>query len=377
MLLNKLILFYFTIKCVNSCSFNKEHANCGNLYDAMGNSKILWRTTFIGSENNVPIHVFNTTILKNVHELEELIIVGQLIDIQPYSFTNYSSLKTLNLNQNNIAVLKSNCFNGLSTKMLHLTANNISNIEQASFNGTQTDLLDLSDNQLKNINKGQVNVDGLKILRIKSNELYYIEPDSFPKSLKILVLESNNLYYLDKNVLSPLTKLKILNLAHNKLNRFDRIENMMEIEEINLSNNIISVIEARAFFNFNRLKVLNLNNNFLLKLTATQLPLNSVLQKLYLANNNFTILEDAVLNKLTTLKDIKIYGNLWNCKCLRKIEVFLIENQIHKSVCEVLTVESGSVPECIVFSSECKIVDTSNYSQELEEFFNATKSFKC
>ncbi|XP_068611669.1 wu:fc23c09 [Brachionichthys hirsutus] len=129
-----------------------------------------------------------------------------------------SSLRTLNLDHNQIAVVPLGL--PLSIKELYLKGNLIEQFPGGVFKGiSETLVLDLSRNRLSNkglLLESLLNVTCLESLNLEGNVLKKV-PGHLPHSLKTLNLEGNLIYSIKKGALSSLKNLEHLGLARNKI----------------------------------------------------------------------------------------------------------------------------------------------------------------
>ena len=135
-------------------------------------------------------------------------------------FDGLTSLKDLNLNQNNVIHIESFAFIGLSAlETLKLESHRLKSLTNIQFNLNLTKLL-LKFNQITKIN---LNSDGLESLDISNNLIQIIEKDSFQNmvSLQNLSISKNRIISMENGSFEGLSNLLSLNLSFNYL--FDLI----------------------------------------------------------------------------------------------------------------------------------------------------------
>lgn len=180
--------------------------------------------------------------------------------------------------------------------------------------------------------KGAVN---LQNLTLSNNLIAEITPDAFTDANRLLNLDlSGNIITdvakgtfnntnmisslsLANNVLAtvpdicPMFHLKFLNLSENRISAIlsGAFCNYLTIlEYLYLSNNVITTIEARAFYSLPNLKYLDLSGNRLRQLPA-HWGYSSNIQELHLERNNFTELDSMSLVNIKDLKNVYLDGN--------------------------------------------------------------------
>lgn len=81
--------------------------------------------------------------------------------------------------------------------------------------------------------------------------------------------------------IGKLADIRVLNLAHNGLNRIAQLKNWVKLSELRLGQNKLETIE---YFNQNReLEILDLSENFLTTLNECEYNLPSSIKEFYLS----------------------------------------------------------------------------------------------
>jgi hypothetical protein len=159
---------------------------------------------------------------------------------------------------------------------LFLDGNNIANLGNFRFPET-LQILSLNNNQIENL---QNFPEGLQELYVVNNRIQNLE--NLPKNLEVLNIGLN--YLTDFNI--TMTHLKVLNIQGNHLTSLSFIVNLPEIEELNVSDNLID--ELRDCQNLqipNLLKILNLANNPIQNFEEDIILLIYGLDKLFLSRD--------------------------------------------------------------------------------------------
>jgi len=185
-------------------------------------------------------------------------------------------------------------------KILDLSINNISKIEAFNKkNFENLEKLNLSDNNISDINPlGNAKFPSLKELNLSKNKI-------------------SNLGIFKDLILDNLEKL---NLGNNIIKKIDQLENnqFKELKEFILENNQISDIEVFEKFRFAKLEILNLKKNRIKKTEALKNAKFKVLEELdlddneisnirFLGNKDVKILE--AFKPLETLKILNLSNN--------------------------------------------------------------------
>jgi Leucine-rich repeat (LRR) protein len=118
--------------------------------------------------------------------------------------------------------------------------------------------LNLSDNNLVTL-KGFGYLPKLKILTVSSNKLETLisspNDDGYPKGLlgltglEVLDISFNSITDLYGLNFAPLKELKILNASNNNIIKLEHIDHLLDLREIDLSNNRIRQFDASSFSN--------------------------------------------------------------------------------------------------------------------------------
>lgn len=226
--------------------------------------------------------------------------------LKNYMFTNYSSLKTLNLSNNKIDDLPRNVFGNLDLEVLRLSHNQLTAIPFQVFAPTEK----------------------LRVLDLSYNGIVTILDHffKFNRHIEELLLNNNNVTKLTSNALADLTQLKRLDLSTNSLESvakglFDALNNL---EYLNLANNPISNVPSSTFRGLTNLRWINLSNNKLKQLTFGLFHFSPRIETLILDSTDIEILHNSEFLGLPRLEDLKIRNN----KRLVEIEPYVLADTL-------------------------------------------------
>ncbi|XP_038615197.1 SLIT and NTRK-like protein 1 isoform X2 [Tachyglossus aculeatus] len=137
------------------------------------------------------------------------------------------------------------------------------------------------------------------------------------RHLHLLDLGNNNIATVENHTFRGLADLRWLYLDSNYLDSLSRekFAGLQNLEYLNVEFNGIQLILPGTFHAMPKLRILILNNNLLRSLPADVFAGVS-LAKLSLHNNYFGFLPVAgVLDQLTSIIQIDLHGNPWECSC--------------------------------------------------------------
>lgn len=198
---------------------------------------------------------------------------------------NYQELNKLILSKNNIVDVPKNFFKKLKClKNLDLSENNIEKIYITMF-------IDLNNLEDLNLSKN--------VLRTFDNSLLEILP-----TMVSLNLSYNHINSVEHTMNQTILKINMLDLSHNNISSLPKkfSELLINLQYLDLSFNRIQSLQDCNLIHLNSLKVLYVNNNFLVTLNIQILP--KTLIKLYIGYNQ--IME---INNLSHIEVLSIEHN--------------------------------------------------------------------
>ena len=291
--------------------------------------------------------------LEDLHLYDTNLQYSAIVILQ--SLTTISTLKTLNINNNQITeeageALASVILHNRGLEELHLSGNNLGeellNIAKALQHISSLKSLDFSNN---NISK---NVFGELSLAITAN-----------KYLEDLHLSNTNLQYSAIAMLQSLatiSKLKKLNLNNNQITE-KAAEALVSVillntglEELYLSDNNLGEGASKvvnAMLHITSLKILNFKNNAIPKKSSNKLgralKLNKHLEMLWLNNNNLQSSAISILQSLSSISSLK-YLNMNNNQITEEAGEALASVLLHNKGLEELHLSGNNLGEGVI-----------------------------
>lgn len=222
--------------------------------------------------------------------------------LKNYMFTNYSSLKTMNLSNNKIDDLPRHVFEKLHCGVLRLSHNQLTAIPFQVF----------------------APMERLRVLDLSYNGIVTILDHffKFNRYIEELLLNNNNITKLTSNALADLTQLRRLDLSTNSLESVAKglFDALNKLEYLNLANNPISNVPSSTFRGLTNLRWINLSNNKLKTLTFGLFHFSPSIESLILDATEIDILHNSEFLGLPMLEELKIRNN----KRLIEIEPYVL-----------------------------------------------------
>ena len=212
------------------------------------------------------------------------------------SGTLLDSVTSLDFSGQNIGHLGGFLFTGLtSLESLNLSNNDLRILPAHAFTRS-TDLGDLDDDLSK------------------EDQIHLISNDESITglvNLKELDLSDNLIYNLSALAFSNLFKLEKLNLSDNQIKSLPGsvFSDLIELEELDVSNNRVASLAANVFNNLSELEKLNVSNNQIASLPASVFNNLSDLEELNVSNNQIASLAASVFNNLSELEELNVSNN--------------------------------------------------------------------
>ncbi|XP_054164081.1 toll-like receptor Tollo [Oppia nitens] len=230
---------------------------------------------------------------RNSSNLQSLHLNGNLLSEVPIAVSALRSLKSLYLSDNDIKVIKNSSFVGLNNlSELKLSGNELANLTRGTLKELQSLYeLDLSWNRINGLDHGVFDdAPTLKTIQLDNN---------FLSDINGLFMNLNNLHYLNVSnnkitwfdyALIP-RSLNKLDIHHNEietLGNYFELESALQLEDFDVSHNLIKEISGSAIPN--RIERINLSDN----------KIRVVHQFTFMAKHNITFV-DLRNNTLQTL----------------------------------------------------------------------------
>ncbi|CAF1660713.1 unnamed protein product [Rotaria magnacalcarata] len=258
------------------------------------------------------IEIKNQTFIK-FRKLEQLsIIKAHIKSIEPDGFQALSSLRSLNLDQNN---LNDSSWNSLMKYLpnlvtLCLSQNNFNYLKNIHLKYLK--ILDLSSNGLQYIDRNIFH--SLEKLYLQNNEINSLQLTFLLalKNLKELNLDFNRLTFLPEKIFQINSNLAYLSLQGNDLNYLTNYSfyGLKNLIHLNLARNRLQFAwNQKPFQYLNSLRILNLDRNLHMNITKNTLEdLSMNLFELSIQNCNLTKVNFS-LNFLFNLQRLKLSSN--------------------------------------------------------------------
>ncbi|XP_034237518.1 protein artichoke, partial [Thrips palmi] len=227
----------------------------------------------------------------------------------------HGSLERLHLDRNRVHRVFRDSFNNMpSLRELRLSHNMLSNnLDQPYWNLPALKGLDLSYNQFRRCDPRLLaNLPSLRRLDLSGNNIAHVDPGSF---LNTPALEHVNLSSNALAMLSPATFRMLLNLFELDVGR-NRLSHMVPglppgVEYLRMAMNQVTVLPPPTSpdMNLPALRLLDLSNNGLKRVSAEAFRQMPGLQQLMLSGNALQTLETGSLSGLNRLERLELRGN--------------------------------------------------------------------
>lgn len=289
----------------------------------------------------------NMHAVSGVSSLLEIIRLNNnnLTFIDTEWFSNLSYLTTLTLNDNHLSEFDAYAIFNTNTALrtLYLQNNEFSSISTTGFFDDQCfgelNTFDISNNP-KNTNDETICVNAKTVNISNTNSQQCI----IPRNAVTLRANYNRINLVTVEL--PNTNLTYLYLNQNQIDSIDFLRALEHLEEIYLSHNVMTQMNANVFENMNGLKRLDISHNkfatidfaFIASATSLQyldisnnllsgqfeLNVNaSALAELNIANNNYTSLQHNLKKSMPKLERIDVNNNFFNCENLTAMLLFM------------------------------------------------------
>lgn len=250
---------------------------------------------------------YNT--FSNTGKIEVLDLSYNMIKYFSVNVTDLTNLKMLLLNNNQMTVLYSNTFKGMSALNKIILSNNfIISVDNDTFkNQANLHYLDLSNNTNIKLNFSVINDMKLLETLVLSNSISNITFEDFDDlPLSMLEISNSNIQNIGKLHLSKLKKIQSLCLSKNNVKQLvvGEFSNMDEIVEIDVSYNKIDTIQPGVFKDNHMLVKLNVSHNALLAISYGVLRGLVHLKVLDISFNHINSLETERFYEVPALQEL-------------------------------------------------------------------------
>lgn len=268
--------------------------------------------------NNL-ITLIDNRAFRNCTGLKELdLSSNQLTDV-PAAVRDLKSLKSLDLGENRISVLRNDSFENMSQltglrlmdnlisnitngilyplrglHVLNLAKNKIQNIERGAFDkNNEIEAIRLDKNLLTDINGVFATLSSLLWLNLSENQLVWFDYAFIPLNLKWLDIHSNFIEALGNYYhLQPEITVTTLDASHNRISEIGAMSVPNSIELFFVNNNLIRNVYPKTFIDKQNLTRVDLYSNAITKLHLHALSISAMAAmkkntEFYLAGNPF------------------------------------------------------------------------------------------
>ncbi|KAK0094348.1 hypothetical protein PV326_011160 [Microctonus aethiopoides] len=262
----------------------------------------------------VPISLGHLDISEN--EVEEIPIV----EVWP----SMNSLLSIDLSKNRLGDnLQHGSFAGLLTlRTLNLESNNITMPPWAALSSlTSLQYLYMQGNKLTRLDKAAFGLLPIVFeLNLANNQIHTISPRAFEGLLQLLTLNltNNNISYIQNGAFQGLVSLRTLDLSHNRLEKLDNkthglLDDCLSLERVNLSHNKISFISRKTFPSDPwipyKIKEVDLSYNTMPVVTFDLTIGTKKIAYMNLSHNNINEIRKYVIGNLTSLRTLDLSYN--------------------------------------------------------------------
>lgn len=294
-------LFLLLFTCMSS-GYCPERCDCQHPLHLMCTNRGLRNIPKAGNSEEVVVFSLGGNFITNISALE---------------FAQYSNLKRLNLQFNQIHNVHPKAFEKLSKlEELYLGHNILSTIPSGTLQPLKKlTILYGNNNDMKKIPpEFFANLDNLVKLRLDGNTLQFLKDTDFKSltSLHYLHLESNQLQHIHPNAFSKLSNLRFLNLSLNKQKALRNVLTFSQLKALTtllLSDNEIQHISKGVFQNLQKLSKLALSNNRISHLDDGALQGLSSLREFLIDGNKLVEIPAGVLDSLASIEELDFSRN--------------------------------------------------------------------
>ncbi|KAH8278836.1 hypothetical protein KR018_010218 [Drosophila ironensis] len=237
-------------------------------------------------------------------------------ELPPGSFQMFSSLHTLDLSGNSLAVINADTFAGLESTLmaLKLSQNRLTGLGGAPWVLPELRSLDLSGNSLTELPSNIFEeLETLQSLNMSGNHLSPLSGALLKPldRLQVIDLSRCNIRQLSGDLFAGLQDLKHIHLNDNQLQELQdgSFVNLWNISSIDLSNNRIGSIRTGAFVNVMKLQKLNLRGNQLSAFKGEYFNTGTGIEELDISDNQLSYLFPSSFRIHPRLREIRAANN--------------------------------------------------------------------
>lgn len=259
--------------------------------------------------STLPAALFSTSKLVHLS-----LANNSISSISTQTFANQENLQHLDLSGNLLssAEIKPGLFQGLSSlKELDISQNQIDRLRKKTFWDLDTlETLKLASNKLRELpNKLLRNMQSLKTLVLSKNLLTQVSNEALQgaKQLNQLLLDNNLIEELEDQVFTNLSSVSVLDLSYNNLLQVPKtLRALRNLQSVDLSKNFISELDSLALPQLWRLDI---SKNKITNVTSSTFNKMVSLQILDISNNNIAEVQRGAFDFNKLLRAIRLDGN--------------------------------------------------------------------
>uniref|UniRef100_A0AC34R5G5 TIR domain-containing protein n=1 Tax=Panagrolaimus sp. JU765 TaxID=591449 RepID=A0AC34R5G5_9BILA len=272
------------------------------------------------------ISLIESYVFYNCPHLTDLNLSNNRIDsLAKDAFENCPRLHSLDLSQNKISGFSRSIVELKTLRFLNASKNNLEILEWSEFPDEILNL-DLSWNKISTI--GAATESRVKKINLKSNKLTRVLQGQLSRQIEQIDLSSNLVEFIEEGALIPLTNLKVINLKDNQLKSIQKaafrepdssLLNGLLTTHVYLAGNPLDcecktgwTIQPLAFNTLPALKKLDLSKNFLTELRGDELFKSARIEKLNLEDNRLFEMDSRLLEQLPNLQVLELSKNAFD-----------------------------------------------------------------
>ncbi|XP_029045202.1 lutropin-choriogonadotropic hormone receptor isoform X2 [Osmia bicornis bicornis] len=259
---------------------------------------------------DIPVRAFH-----RVPNLEVLLLRrNRLHTIADGAFTNLTSLRVLELDDNYLTKIPTAIVKLSGLEDLSLSNNRIETLEEHVFQRiANLRSLDLRGNPIKQIHGSTFqNLRKLRKLILSNLKELRIFPNlNGTRSLEVLRLDRAQVSEVPRDLCEECPKLKSLDIKSNYLTELPNLRNCSELRVLDFASNMISSLLDEPFRGLNMLHDLLLSNNKLQVIPSDAFTGLSRLQVLDLENNYIEYIHPDAFKETKNLEDLNLGNNIF------------------------------------------------------------------
>lgn len=254
------------------------------------------------------------------------------------------TLTNLHIGRNRIASLNGTLQHLSDIKMLFINNNNLTTLEDELPDAPQLMMLMASNNHIEKLPKTLTNLVALDTCYLNDNKLRSLDGLFSHRSTLIrLYMDNNEVEYLAQDEFLKSENIDEIQLASNSISSLNKsLIYITNLRSVNLNGNMLREFSMQEIYGLMKLRLLDLSNNHIEKLTGrlenvSDIPSKTLLYQLLLGNNLLKSL-DGALAGLGNLRRLILSNNLLeniyaeDFEKMEELEILDISNNRLKSL---------------------------------------------